>query len=158
MYVKTHSPSMRKMLQHFTHAQCKMSDKDGCSRLPEAAQGCPNLEGITWRLSDNSQDVSIRSNPGSCLVYRWHFRHHREWSRRRRSETYVKRRLHTTSWRRRSLVYGKEKSCHGCIDGFHQAFERKRNESRTLRLSRLSRSLNQSDCNKVFEKSSSLIS
>ena len=48
-------PSMWEMIQHFTrvqremspkhitHAQCKMSDKHDCSRLPEAAQGCPSL-------------------------------------------------------------------------------------------------------------------
>ena len=36
--------------KHFTHAQCKMSAKDGCSRLPKAAltsrglhEGCPRL-------------------------------------------------------------------------------------------------------------------
>ena len=52
---RPHFPSMWEMLQHFTRAQCemsdkdftpaqcKMSDKDGCSRLPEAAQGCPRL-------------------------------------------------------------------------------------------------------------------
>ena len=56
LQVGPHFPSMWEMLQHFTHAQCEMSvtdfthapckilsDKDGCSRLPEAAQGCPNL-------------------------------------------------------------------------------------------------------------------
>ena len=36
-------PSTWEMLKHFTHAQCKIADKDGCSRLPEAAQGSPNL-------------------------------------------------------------------------------------------------------------------
>ena len=31
-------------VRNFTHAQCKiLSEKDGCSGLPEAAQGCPNL-------------------------------------------------------------------------------------------------------------------
>ena len=49
---RPHFPSMWEMLQHFTHAQCEMSlrdlthaqckilsEKDGCSGLPEAAQG-----------------------------------------------------------------------------------------------------------------------
>ena len=40
---RPHFPSMWEMLQHFVRAQCKMSDKDGFSRLPEASQGCPNL-------------------------------------------------------------------------------------------------------------------
>ena len=53
---RPHFPFMWEMLQHFTHAQCEMSvrdfthaqckilsEKDGCSGLPEAAQGCPNL-------------------------------------------------------------------------------------------------------------------
>ena len=41
--LRPHFPSMWEMLQYFAYVQCKMSDKDGCSRLPEAAQGCPNL-------------------------------------------------------------------------------------------------------------------
>ena len=64
---RPHFPSMWEMLQHFTHAQCEMSvrdfthaqckilsDKDGCSGLPEAAlasrglhEGCLTVRAIT---------------------------------------------------------------------------------------------------------------
>ena len=45
---------MRKMLQHFTHAQCKMSDKDGCSRL---SIGIPKFRKLAGRLGLSDKDL-----------------------------------------------------------------------------------------------------